>query len=189
MCSRPHLDRRHRSAARLPLAPQSSRRPRTSRRQSSPVASLGDRSFRRTGESFRTENDDGYLVDLIKPVPSPPWRIARTAIGKKGDLEAAEIHRLVWLENAPLFDQVAIDEKGYPFRIASFDPRVFAIHKLWVSSRDDRDPLKKAPDGQQAKLVAELTRKFLPNLPFDASELRMLPKDLVEAALLSFGPQ
>jgi hypothetical protein len=148
---------------------------------------LADRSFRRTAESFRAENDDGYLVYLIKPIPSPPWRIVRTAIGRKDDIEAAEIQGLVWLENAPSFDHVATDEKGYPLRIVSFDPRVFAIHKFWVSSRDDRDPLKKARDRQQAKVVAELTRKFLPHLPFDASELRMLPKDLVEAALASFG--
>lgn len=147
---------------------------------------LADRSFRRTGESFRAENDEGYLVDLIKPVPTPPWRGGKACVGERYDIEAVEIQGLVWLENAPSFEQVATDERGYPVRIDSVDPRVFAIHKHWVSSRQDRDPLKKARDSEQALLVAELTLRYLPNLPFEISHLRMLPRDVVEDALASF---
>jgi hypothetical protein len=143
---------------------------------------LADRSFRRTEQSFRAENDEGYLVDLIKPMHNPPWRSERRAIGAADDIQAAEIQGLIWLENAPPFEQVAIDERGYPVRMVACDPRVFAIHKYWISAREDRDPLKKTRDSEQARAVASLTTTYLPHLPFDSDALRMIPRDVLEAA-------
>ena len=32
-----------------------------------------DKSFVRTDQAFRAVNDEGYLVDLIKPLRNPPW--------------------------------------------------------------------------------------------------------------------
>lgn len=145
-----------------------------------------DRSFTKTRQSFRARNDDGYLVDLIRPLPTPPWRAVPGRIGNANDLEAAEIEGLVWLENAPSFEQVAIDEKGFPLRIVAADPRVFAVHKHWVSSQPGRDPLKKVRDRAQARTVAALVRQYLPHLPFSLAELRMVPKDVMEAALADF---
>lgn len=147
---------------------------------------LADRSFRRTRQSFRAENDEGYLVDLIKPMRSPPWRGEKRTVGLNDDIQAAEIEGLVWLENAPAFEQTVIDERGAPLRLVASDPRVFAIHKHWISSREDRDPLKKKRDREQAETVAALIGNYLPNLSFDESELRMIPSDVVDAALRSF---
>lgn len=147
---------------------------------------LADRSFRRTRQSFRAENDEGYLVDLIKPMRNPPWRGERRAVGVADDIQAAEIEGLVWLENAPAFEQTVIDERGYPLRSVASDPRVFAIHKHWISTREDRDPLKKERDREQADTVAALVGNYLPNLPFDEGELRMIPRDVIDAALRSF---
>jgi len=146
------------------------------------VLRLADRSFERTGQPFRAENDEGYLVDLIKPMHNPPWRSERRAIGAADDLQAAEIEGLIWLENAPPFEQVAVDERGYPVRMVACDPRAFAIHKHWISARQDRDPLKRTRDSEQARVVAELTAAYLPHLPFDSNALRMIPRDVVEAA-------
>jgi hypothetical protein len=143
---------------------------------------LADRSFRRTRQSFRAENDEGYLVDLIKPMHNPPWRNERRAIGTDDDIQAAEIEGLIWLENAPSFEQIAIDDRGYPVRMVASDPRVFAIHKYWISTREDRDPLKRKRDSDQARAVAAMTTDYLPHLPFDSDALRMIPRDVVEAA-------
>ena len=148
---------------------------------------LVDRSFRRSGQSFRAENDEGYLVDLIKPMRTPPWRDEKRTIGEADDIQAAEIQGLVWLENAPPFEQIAIDERGYPTRMVACDPRVFAIHKYWISAREDRDPLKKQRDIEQARAVAALTTAHLPQLPFDSDALRMIPREVVDAALRSLS--
>lgn len=141
-----------------------------------------DRSFRKSRQSFRAENDEGYLVDLITPLRRPPWALASAAAGPDA-LEAAEIEGLSWLENAPAFEQVVLDERGAPLRLVTVDPRVFAVHKHWIANRLDRAPLKRRRDAEQARTVATLTRRYLGHLPFEASELLMLPRGVVEEAM------
>lgn len=146
-----------------------------------------DRSFAKTGQSFRAENRDAYLVDLVKPLRKHPWRKEKSQIGGQDDLQAAEIMGLAWLESAPAFEQIAIDERGAPVLIVTIDPRVFAVHKYWLASQPGRDPLKKKRDLAQAQAVAHLTMRDLPHLPFDMTELRMIPRDIAQAALDHFA--
>ncbi len=142
-----------------------------------------DRSFERTPEPFRARNATGYLVDLIKPMPKPPWRSEREEIGPSADdLAAVSIDGPGWLENAPLFETVVIDERGGPLRFVASDPRVFAAHKLWMSTRPDRDPVKRGRDAAQAAAVGALTGRYLTHLPYDAKALRMIPRRLFEQA-------
>ncbi len=97
-----------------------------------------DKSFARTEQTFRAANDEGFLVDLIKPLRTPPWTNEPAKIGEDpADLSAVEIVGLTWHESASSFEAVAIDEKGQPLRIVTSDPRVFAIHKYWLSKRSD----------------------------------------------------
>ena len=146
-----------------------------------------DASFERSREPFRARNRDGYIVDLIKPLRSPPWRQEPVRLGDDAnDLEAVELEGLAWHESAPAFEAVAIDERGEPLRIVASDPRVFAIHKYWLAQRLDREPIKKPRDLQQARVVAALTAAFLPHLRLDGDDLRMLPKALVAEALPLF---
>ncbi len=151
------------------------------------ILRLADRSFRRTRQSFRVQNDDGFLVDLIKPSTNPPWKPGRTSIGGADDIEAAEIEGLAWLENAPAFEHIAIDERGQPLRMITPDPRAFAIHKIWISARENRTPIKKARDAEQAFAIASLARMFLQHLPFAEAELRYLPRTVVQDALAAFA--
>src|SRR6202165_2991830 len=148
-----------------------------------------DSSFDRSRETFRAVNRDGYLVDLIKPMQNPPWKEAPDKVGSDpDDLRAVQIEGLAWLQNSPPFDAVAIDEKGEPVRIVAPDPRVWAVHKLWLSRRPDRQPIKRHRDAAQAGAVAALVANYLTYLPFEAEQLRMLPKELVaEAAPLFVG--
>lgn len=143
-----------------------------------------DRSFERTAQAYRAQNAEGYLVDLIKPMRNPPWpadadRIEGT---NADDITASEIEGLVWLENAPAFEAMAIDERGQPLRIIAADPRVWAAHKLWVSQRLDRDPVKKRRDEAQAITIAAIVRDLLPHLPYESEALRMLPRAVFDAA-------
>lgn len=146
-----------------------------------------DKSFRKSGQAFRAANGDGYLVDLIKPSRNPPWKRDRQALGDEDDPEAVKIEGLVWLENAPPFEQVAIDEKGAPLRLIVPDPRVFAIHKHWLAGRADRDSVKRRRDEAQAFAVASLVCEYFRDLPFDPGALTFLPRAVVDAALRDFG--
>jgi hypothetical protein len=133
--------------------------------------------------SFRAANRDGYLVDLIRPE-------AKDAIRDKSnpaltdlpeDLEGAAIFGLGWLVNSPKMDVVAIDERGYPVRMVVIDPRAFALHKAWVSSREDREPAKAKRDFQQARAAAIIATRYL-RRPFESPELDALPRSLRELA-------
>lgn len=148
-----------------------------------------DKSFERSRQTFRAQNSEGYLVDLIKPMRSHPSKPDPTQVGSdKVDLIASEIEGLVWLENAPTFESVAIDERGYPLNIVAVDPRVWAIHKHWISKRVDREPVKKLRDAEQAKVVGAIVATHFPHLPFVTEALRMLPIGVVEDAAPLFQP-
>jgi hypothetical protein len=153
------------------------------------ILKAADRSFRRTRQSYRAANDDGYLVDLIAPIRNPPWKRTASAEPEGEDIEAASIEGLIWLENAPSFEQMALDEKGFPLRMVTVDPRAFAVHKHWVSSRIDRDPLKKTRDLAQAETVAQLLRTYLPHLDLAPEDMAMIPRAVVKKALAELGPQ
>jgi hypothetical protein len=144
-----------------------------------------DRSFTRLPQTFRAANQDGFLVDIIKPLRNPPWQ--RDAVAPAdSDLLPAEIEGLVWLENAPTFSEVAFDDRGEPVRLVTIDPRAWAVHKHWLSHRIDRPVVKRRRDAEQARIAAELTARFMPNLPFDPENLRMLPNDIVQRAAFLF---
>jgi hypothetical protein len=142
-----------------------------------------DHSFRRSNQTFRAVNDEGYLVDLIKPLRNPPWQDERQRAGTDADdLLAVEIEGLVWHESAPAFEAVAIDERGEPCRIVATDPRVWTAHKLWLSKRDDREPIKRRRDEAQAEAIGRLVAAYLPQLPYAADDLKMLPKAVFDDA-------
>ena len=130
------------------------------------------------------------MVDLIEPMPKLPTRSRQGAkLGPNDELIAAEVEGLEWLQNAPQIDTILLDEKGFPLRMATPDPRAFALHKLWLSERRDRDPLKAFRDLQQARAVAQLVATYLPALSFEDDDLSALPAALrVRAAELLTDP-
>ncbi|WP_246662887.1 nucleotidyltransferase domain-containing protein [Pseudolabrys sp. FHR47] len=139
-----------------------------------------DESFTPTTKrSFRATNRNGYLVDLIAPEAKDPVRNASrgSLTDLPDDLEGAAIFGLAWLINSPKLDAVAIDERGYPVRLAVIDPRAFALHKAWLSDRDGRDPLKAPRDREQARAIATIATRYL-KLSFDSHELDAIPKEL-----------
>jgi hypothetical protein len=142
-----------------------------------------DRSFHPIARSsFRAANQDGFLVDLITPTTRDRMKQARRTRlgGDHDDLVAIEIEGLQWLVNSPKVEAILIDERGYPLRCSSPDPRGFAVHKLWLAERDDRDPLKRQRDRQQADLMRALIAEHLPHLKFDDPALGALPRALRE---------
>lgn len=133
-------------------------------------------------QTFRAVNDRGFMVDLIRPMPKPAWKKQPDMVGNEADLKAADIEHLDWYLSAPKFRQIVIGEDGFPAPFTVPDPRVFALHKLWLSKQLGRDPLKKPKDREQAFLVAELVTRYLPQSRFSMPELRMLPREVAQLA-------
>jgi hypothetical protein len=128
---------------------------------------------------YRASNRDGYLVDLIRPEAKDPLRDKSRAslTDIPEDLEGAAIFGLGWLVNSPKMDVIAIDERGYPVRMVVIDPRAFALHKAWIASREDRDPVKKTRDLEQAQAAAIIATRYL-HRPFEGPDLAALPNAL-----------
>jgi hypothetical protein len=119
----------------------------------------------------------------------PLWKFElETVGGDPADLNAVQIAGLAWHESAPAFESIAVDEKGQPARIVTTDPRVWAVHKLWLSKQPDRDPIKRKRDEAQARAIASLVTQYMPHLPFSSEEFKMLPKDVVDEAAPLFSP-
>lgn len=147
-----------------------------------------DRSFKRTPRTFQAANKDGFLVDLVKPMPTRPDRPEAVSISEDPeDLVAAEIDGLFWHVNSPAFRALAIDIDGLPVPIVAPDPVAFAVHKLWLSERVDRNPLKKARDARQAQVVGRIVTEYLPQVRFDPDRLLQFPKEIVNRAASLFS--
>jgi hypothetical protein len=143
-----------------------------------------DRSFEPVRpRAFRAVNRDGYMVDLIRPEAKDVFRdrMPASLTEHREDLESAAILGLAWLVNSPRREAVALDERGYPVRMVVIDPRAFALHKAWLSSRSDREALKAPRDLEQAKAAAVIATQYL-RLAFDSKDLAALPASLRELA-------
>lgn len=142
-------------------------------------------------DSFRASNNEGYLVDLIGPPAANPLLGSKRLklSDQDNDLSAVEIEGLQWMINSPKVMAIVLDERGYPVRYTVPDPRSFSLHKLWLSRRPDRDPLKRQRDEAQAHAVATMVRQYMPHLRFDDAALGAIPKSLrkLSAELLDTG--
>jgi len=134
--------------------------------------------LRRADSSFKTDyglnptNDDGYIVDL-HCAENENFQTMKVNSG----IEATQMPGLQWLLAPPHLDTVIIAEDGYPVRIVVPEPRTFALHKLWVSQRDDRDSLKQPRDREHALIVAGLVDKYL-RRSWTTRDMPWLPKEL-----------
>ena len=138
-----------------------------------------DRSFERAENRTCTAvNKDGYTVDLIEPQDhSRIMRDGQASLSDHpDDLLATTTDSSRWLLNAPKFEATAFDERGLPLRIATIDPRAYAMRKQWIVENDrTREPSKQVRDGQQARIAATIAVKHL-GLRFDDPALPCLPK-------------
>ena len=141
-----------------------------------------DRSFKARASGFRATNDEGYFVDLIRPLTKTELSKAPPRLGEADeDMEAAAMLGLEWLIHAPKFERTAIATDGNPVWMSCVDPRVFALHKLWLSEQPGRDGIKRRRDLEQAKAVAHVAVDYL-DLKFGAKDLSALPLELVKQA-------
>lgn len=128
------------------------------------------------GNPFRAANAQEFMVDLI--TPPRDMRDATPISFAEGDLVATEIPGMEWLMNSPRFEAICIGEDGWPTRMIVPDPRAFCTHKVWLSTRLDRDPIKKPRDAAQSKLVRDMTLEYFPHLPFNNESLTAFPEEL-----------
>lgn len=145
-----------------------------------------DKSFEiRAGQSFRAVSKSGLMVDLIRQMPSPPWRSEpdKLAESTASDLVATDIWNMKWMLGAPKITQCVIAVDGRVLNMTCPDPRAFALFKLWLAQSDERDPRKKGRDLSQALEVIRLIEDKLPHYLNSWQSLHSFPADVVQLAV------
>lgn len=135
-----------------------------------------DASYELAGRGhLRAINADGFMVELVKPMPENTRRIERMRLTEvQDDLTAVEIEHLSYLADAPATSVIVIAENGLPLKMRVPNPRDFALNKLWTSHRADRDAVKVARDRAQALAVARLCVEHL-GFSFEPPAGRLFP--------------
>jgi hypothetical protein len=148
-----------------------------------------DNSFEvKTNQTFRAISNRGFMVDLIRQMPSPPWKQEPDQLigGAPKDLVATDIWNMKWLLNAPRLEQTLIALDGRMFKITCPVPQAFVIFKYWLSQSDERDVRKKSRDLEQSKQIYQLTKDKLPQYNLNYQSLQSFPKKVIEQMLNFF---
>lgn len=132
-----------------------------------------------TKNSFRARASSGFMVDLIRQMPQPPWANEPDRFFEN-DLVATDIKNMHWLLSAPRIEQPVVANNGRVFSMTAPDPRAFALFKFWLSQSPDRDPVKAPRDLAQAHAITKLIEERLPHLR-NWGTLQSFPKKLLEA--------
>ena len=142
--------------------------------------------LRKTDSTFELDegkssavNSQGYMVDLIKRRPLSLYddhEKQQLSDHSPDDFWASKIHNMDWLLSAPKFRQVVVGSNGRMAEMVTVDPRAFALYKVYLGQKNDRDPIKAPRDIAQAKAVYDLVQKRMPHLRFE--NVHFLPEKL-----------
>jgi hypothetical protein len=133
------------------------------------------------GPGLAAVNQHGFRVRCLRP---PTARAPHRLMGRDapGLTVPAEMGDLAALLAAPKFSQVVIGRRGDPVTMVAPDPRALALHLLWRSLQEDREPAHKAQDRTQAAALAELILRYLPQYYFFSAELQFFPPQVARLA-------
>lgn len=126
-----------------------------------------------TERTFQARNRDVYEVELL------------VAPSRKGTMHRHEQPRPIpmaeqeWLLPGRWVDQVVPCRDGTAARLIVPDPRWFALHKLWMSRQDKRNPLKRNKDRKQGLALLGAVASAMPHYPLDAGFAAQIPAELL----------
>jgi hypothetical protein len=122
--------------------------------------------------SFQARNAKAYEIELLVA----PSRVATLVAGDKPAPLA--LPEQEWLLNGTFVDHVVCARDGSPARIVAPDPRWFALHKLWMSDQEKRNPLKRPKDRKQGERLLNAIEEFMPHYRMDNAFEDGLPAEL-----------
>lgn len=125
-----------------------------------------------TERTFQARNSKAYEVELLV-APSREQTMSRNDKPRPVPLPEQE-----WLLLGRPVDQVVGCRDGTPARIVAPDPRWFALHKLWMSEKDQRDPLKRPKDRKQGVALLNVIREAMPQYPLGDEFAAGMPAEL-----------
>lgn len=125
-----------------------------------------------TERTFQARNAKAYEFELLVA----PSRAA--TLGRKEQPRPIPLPEQEWLLLGKPVDQVTICRDATSVRMVAPDPRWFALHKLWLSAQDKRDPRKRRKDRRQGLAVLDAVVEAMPHYPLDAAFVDSIPPEL-----------
>lgn len=125
-----------------------------------------------TERQFQARNAKAYEVEIL----AAPSRLATMTRGDRP--RPVDLPEQEWLLNGRPVDHVVVGRDGKPARIVAPDPRWFALHKLWMADKPQRNPLKKPKDRKQGAALMETIARTMPHYPLDDAFAAELPAEL-----------
>jgi len=125
-----------------------------------------------TERDFQARNAKAYEVELVVA----PSRVH--SLGASDQPRPMALPEQEWLLLGRPVDQVIGCRDGSPARIVAPDPRWFALHKLWMSQKPTRNPLKRPKDRKQGLALLDLVSVAMPHYPMGAEFKTTLPAEL-----------
>jgi len=125
-----------------------------------------------TERPFQARNAKAYEVEIL----SAPSRIGgQIAQDRPRPIPLPEQE---WLLNGRRVDRVVGVRDGEAARMVVPDPRWFALQKLWMATKPDRDPQKKPKDHKQGTALLDAVWLTMRHYPMDDAFFEELPDAL-----------
>lgn len=121
---------------------------------------------------FQARNARAYEVEILV-APSNAQGLARTDQPRPVALPEQE-----WLLKGTPVDHVVVCRDSSPARLFVPDPRWFALHKLWLSRKVGRNPLKRPKDERQGIALLDAVYLTMPQFALDEEFEAQLPDEL-----------
>ncbi|HTD89874.1 MAG TPA: GSU2403 family nucleotidyltransferase fold protein, partial [Burkholderiales bacterium] len=114
-----------------------------------------------TERNFQARNRSAYSVELL----SSPESANHLAPGEK--LLPLSLPSQSWLLAGKPVSQVVCARDSTCARIVAPDPRVFALHKLWLSQQKSRERAKRSKDQAQGEVLLKAIAAHMPHYRLD----------------------
>lgn len=126
-----------------------------------------------TERPFQARNSKAYEFELL----AAPSRFG--TMTKRDRPSPVPLVEQEWLLNGRPVDHVIVSRDLKPARIVAPDPRWFALHKLWMSEKPSRNPLKKPKDRKQGLALLDAVSQAMPHYPLGKAFVSELPDELL----------
>lgn len=123
---------------------------------------------------FQALNARGDELELLLPK-----QLAKVFPRGSGGLLPIPLPEQDWLLPGRRVEHVVACSDRKPARVMAPDPRWFALHKLWLADKPERNPLKKPKDRAQGEQLLDLVAERMPHYPLDEEFAQALPAELI----------
>lgn len=125
-----------------------------------------------TERTFQARNAKAHEFELL----AAPSTIG--SLSPRDQPQPIPLPEQEWLLLGKPVSRVVTARDGSPARIVAPDPRFFALQKLWLSEKPERDALKKPKDYKQGNALLSTVAEHMPHYPVDDEFQNSLPSEL-----------